>query len=242
MKTLRGKLTYANVISTIALFLVLAGGTAFAAKEALLPRNSVGAKQLKPGSVTPKKLSKSAKVALIGAPGAQGPSGAKGAAGADGAQGPAGSTGAAGTSETNQPLAIDASASEQSLPPNESFLNLAGQTTWNAPSGPAGLLVASLEVTASSTALGGYEHGCSPTVEVLDNGEPVLTVSAGVLYYTGGNLTPANYRTTSLPTPINVLNSHTTQVVTARYSTAGDADCAPSSKIDRLRIIVEPLG
>lgn len=242
MKKLRGRLTYANVISTIALFLVLAGGTAFAAKEALLPKNSVGTQQLKPGSVTPKKLSSGAKVALMGAPGARGPGGANGAAGVEGARGPVGSTGTAGTSETNQPLAIDATTSEQSLPPNESLLNLDGQTTWTAPSGPAGLLVASLEVTASSTGLGGYEHGCQPTVEVLDNGERVLEVSTGVLYYTGGNLTPANYRATSLPTPINVLNSHTTQTITARYSTAGDADCAPSSKIDNLRIIVEPLG
>ena len=42
MKRLRGNLTYANVISTTALFLVLAGGTAFAAKEALCPATASG--------------------------------------------------------------------------------------------------------------------------------------------------------------------------------------------------------
>lgn len=55
MKRLRAHLTYANVVATLALFLVLAGGTAFAAKN-LLPKNSVGTKQLKNGAVTGAKL------------------------------------------------------------------------------------------------------------------------------------------------------------------------------------------
>ena len=57
MNRLRGKLAYANVCATLALFLALAGGTAFAATQ-LLPRNSVGARQLKRGAVTPPKLSR----------------------------------------------------------------------------------------------------------------------------------------------------------------------------------------
>jgi hypothetical protein len=48
-------LTYANVVATLALFIALAGGTAFAAKH-LLPKNSVGTKQLKNGSVTGAKV------------------------------------------------------------------------------------------------------------------------------------------------------------------------------------------
>lgn len=55
MNRTRGKITYANVVSTLALFLVLAGGTAFAAKE-MLPKNSVGAKQLKKEAVTGAKI------------------------------------------------------------------------------------------------------------------------------------------------------------------------------------------
>jgi hypothetical protein len=54
MKKLRSKLTYANVISTLCLFLVLGGGAAFAATQ--LPKNSVGAKQLKANSVTAAKI------------------------------------------------------------------------------------------------------------------------------------------------------------------------------------------
>jgi hypothetical protein len=50
------KLNYANVIATIALFVALGG----AAVAAGLPRNSVGANQLKPGAVTPAKLKRGA--------------------------------------------------------------------------------------------------------------------------------------------------------------------------------------
>jgi hypothetical protein len=53
MGRLRGKLTYANVISTLCLFLLLGGG-AYAASH--LSKNSVGTKQLKNNSVTAKKL------------------------------------------------------------------------------------------------------------------------------------------------------------------------------------------
>jgi hypothetical protein len=54
MKNLGSKLTYSNVISTLCLFLVLGGGTAFAATQ--LGKNSVGAKQLKKNAVTAAKL------------------------------------------------------------------------------------------------------------------------------------------------------------------------------------------
>jgi hypothetical protein len=57
-KTLRGKLTYSNVISTLCLFLLLGGGTAFAASH--LGKNSVGSKQLKKNSVTAAKIKKNA--------------------------------------------------------------------------------------------------------------------------------------------------------------------------------------
>ena len=54
MKRIRGKLTYANVISTLALFLVLSGGAAIAANQ--LGKNTVGSKQLKANSIGPGKL------------------------------------------------------------------------------------------------------------------------------------------------------------------------------------------
>jgi hypothetical protein len=51
---MRPKLTYANVMSTIAVFLVLCGGAAYAAGH--LGKNTVGTKQLKKNSVTTAKI------------------------------------------------------------------------------------------------------------------------------------------------------------------------------------------
>ncbi len=53
------RLTYANVVSTLALFLVLTGGAAYAAHR-FLTRRSVGAPQLKAGAVTTAKIKASA--------------------------------------------------------------------------------------------------------------------------------------------------------------------------------------
>jgi hypothetical protein len=52
------KLSYANVVSTIALFLAIGGATAFAVQQ--LPPKSIGAKQLRPGAVTADKIRKHA--------------------------------------------------------------------------------------------------------------------------------------------------------------------------------------
>lgn len=57
MKQLRKRLTYSNVMSSIAVFLVLGGATAFAAG---LAKNSVGPKQLKKNAVTSAKIKNNA--------------------------------------------------------------------------------------------------------------------------------------------------------------------------------------
>jgi len=53
MKQLQPRLTYANVVSTICLFMLL-GGAAYAAFK--LPKNSVGTKQIKNNSITGAKI------------------------------------------------------------------------------------------------------------------------------------------------------------------------------------------
>lgn len=58
MHQIRTRLTYANVMATIAVFLVLGGASAFAAGQ--LAKNSVGSKQLKKNSVTAAKIKKNA--------------------------------------------------------------------------------------------------------------------------------------------------------------------------------------
>lgn len=57
MKQIRKRLTYANVMSSIAVFLILGGATAIAAG---LAKNSVGSKQLKKNAVTTAKIKNNA--------------------------------------------------------------------------------------------------------------------------------------------------------------------------------------
>jgi Collagen triple helix repeat (20 copies) len=103
VKHLVKRLTYANVMSSIAVFLVLAGATAYAATE--LGRESVGTKQLQKEAVSLAKIKKAAKNSLkgqtgpAGKAGPAGPTGASGASGKQGPQGPKGDTGEAGTAK-----------------------------------------------------------------------------------------------------------------------------------------------
>jgi hypothetical protein len=58
VKQIRKRLTYANVMSSIAVFLVIGGASALAANQ--LAKNSVGTKQLKSNAVTTAKIKKNA--------------------------------------------------------------------------------------------------------------------------------------------------------------------------------------
>jgi hypothetical protein len=113
MSRLRKHLTYANVCASLALFIAL-GGTGYAAIT--LPRDSVGARELRhdsvgsselrsdavasanvrDGSLAPRDFSAAARSALAGSAGPQGPRGEAGPAGAVGPQGAAGDKGEQG--------------------------------------------------------------------------------------------------------------------------------------------------
>jgi hypothetical protein len=80
---------------TVLAFVVLAGGTAFAAGE-IVPKGSVGTRQIRKEAVTPAKLSKASKATLTGAAGPTGAPGATGAQGPEGPQGPRGPQGQEG--------------------------------------------------------------------------------------------------------------------------------------------------
>jgi len=86
---IRDRLTYANVIATLALFVAL-GGSSYAALK--LPRNSVGSVQIRTGAVASSEVKdRSLKLQDISKPtraslaGKQGPAGAQGPAGQPGA-------------------------------------------------------------------------------------------------------------------------------------------------------------
>jgi hypothetical protein len=114
MQALRSKLTYANVISTLALFLVLGGSAAFAAGQ--LGPNSVGTTQLRNAAVTGPKIKRASIEAtkltplaistLKGQKGAKGATGAKGAPGAKGGVGAKGDRGAQGERGLTGPQGI----------------------------------------------------------------------------------------------------------------------------------------
>ncbi len=97
MRRLRERLTFANVTASLALFIAL-GGTSYAAIT--LPRNSVGANQLRTGSVRSaeirdralgaRDLSLGARRFLKAQEGAQGPRGPEGPQGDRGVPGPPG--------------------------------------------------------------------------------------------------------------------------------------------------------
>jgi hypothetical protein len=105
---LRRHLTYANVVSTACLFILL-GGVSYAA--ATLPRNSVGTPQIKKNAVNSGKVRNRSLLAedfkrgqlpagAPGATGAAGPAGAKGEPGQAGPKGADGQAGAAGADGT----------------------------------------------------------------------------------------------------------------------------------------------
>jgi hypothetical protein len=94
VKQIRKRLTYANVMSSIAVFLVLGGATALAANQ--LGKNTVGTKQLKKNSVTSAKV-KNGSLLSSDFKAGQLPAGPQGARGLQGPQGPAGAQGPAGT-------------------------------------------------------------------------------------------------------------------------------------------------
>lgn len=97
MSRLPGKLTFANVMSLVAVFIALSG-VGYAAIK--LPKNSVGPKQIRNGAVNEAKLSASAKAALKGSKGDQGIQGPQGP------QGPAGPGATSFATTLNQGTAL----------------------------------------------------------------------------------------------------------------------------------------
>jgi hypothetical protein len=181
MHRIRGKVTYANVMATVAVFLVLAGGTAFAATE-MLPKASVGTKQLAKEAVTPAKLSKASKATLTGPQGATGPTGAQGPQGPKGDKGEKGERGEAGAAlgfariEASGP--IDATKSK----------NVGGLTVTvpfkgtycleGLPFAPQNVMATAQFGTTSINAFVGVYPGCAATTQVSVEEQATTTGAA----------------------------------------------------------------
>ncbi len=79
LRRVRSRLSYANVVATLALFIAL-GGVSYAA--VVLPANSVGTKQIKANAVTGAKVKNKSLTAADFNGSVQGPAGPAGAQGA----------------------------------------------------------------------------------------------------------------------------------------------------------------
>ncbi len=216
---LTSRLSYANVIATIALFVALGGG-AYAATQ--LPKNSVGSAQIRKGAVTPAKLSNSAKSAF---------SGPKGSTGARGPEGPRGQQGIPGVTD-KQPLVIDAKGGSLSVSTTEAKeIPLTGTTIWN--SGAAiGLLLA--EPNAHLVSAGGK---CEFRVEIRDHGKTIASAFFGseAPAPTGESLSYSTYSTLGF----DGLNSN--QEITA-FVSQSSAQCTTGTELESIRIVAQPVG
>ncbi len=112
---MRPKLSYANVVSTLALVIALSGGVAYAATK--LPDRSVGEFQLRPGAVTAEKLRKAAVTAPKIKEGAikQGKIAGGSVTAAKLAQGSVANSSLQGSSVTNDKLAPEAVTGDKAL-------------------------------------------------------------------------------------------------------------------------------
>ena len=90
MRALRARLTYANVMATLAMFNVLGGGAYAAGTK--LAKNSVGSRELKTNAVTSSKV-KDGRLLAKDFKAGQLPAGPRGATGAQGAKGDKGDAG-----------------------------------------------------------------------------------------------------------------------------------------------------
>jgi hypothetical protein len=146
-------------IALLALFLAL-GGTALAAGNALLPKNSVGSAQVVNGSLQKADLSGKAVKALKGnrglrgAQGTPGPAGPQGAAGAQGPAGPQGPGGARGATGAQGPSGVVGYAYGEgfSTSPTSTLGFIAAPATVNAATGQMLFVQSTAALGAGATA------------------------------------------------------------------------------------------
>jgi hypothetical protein len=193
MKALRGKLSYTNVISTLALVLAVGGGTAYAASSGgsasqgtvkLCAAKKSGALRLASGGgckAGEQALSVEAAGAK-GTPGPAGPAGPAGATGPGGAQGERGATGAQGER---------------------------GTTGERGPAGPATILESpDGKFTVTATNAGLSFNGPKGSLkfdgeELRSSGNLALNTELGLTITNGTNLTVSTAQNASVTTGIN---------------------------------------
>jgi hypothetical protein len=182
------RLTYANVVATIAAFGVLAGGGAYAASKIGsndIKKNAVRSKQIKNKQVKTKDLSEKAREELQGNEGPAGPQGNQGPAGP---QGPQGLQGAQGTQGIRGPVGPTFGVSSGNTP-ETGGVALAGSQQVNVPSPGKLLVIGQLIGTTFTCNSGPCEIELGAYVGPIGNLQPVPSSSQIVEVDTGDSVT-----------------------------------------------------
>jgi hypothetical protein len=210
VKQIRKRLTYANVMSSIAVFLILGGATAFAAKKIgsnQLKANSVTTAKLKKNAVTSKKIKNKAVINAKLADGAV--NFAKIAPGTD-----------VIATASGGPVAAN-NATPVTIP-------LTGTATFTPQAGVVDLL--SIEVKGSLTRTG--VEACAPTVVPYVNGN-AFAVAEGfltVVAFAPSTNEPTGIRpVTSETGPLGLTSPGVAQTISAKLF--GDPNCTANSTV-----------
>jgi hypothetical protein len=178
----RRRLTYANIVATLALFIAISGGTAFAASKLItgkqIAKGTITAANIKKNTLSSKLFAKgvlqSGPKGATGSQGPAGPAGPTGATGATGAPGSAVAYGAVVINSVGNPV-LQAGAvgftSVTSPGANEYCLNLPANVNGAYPvlSNLGGGNTATLTIPAPEQCPGGLEVG-NPSGPALTNG------------------------------------------------------------------------
>ena len=224
----RPRLTYANVMSTIGVFIAL-GGSSYAVTQ--LPRNSVGERQLKPNAVSGAKVRDASigRADLAGdavVAGPRGPRGAAGETGAPGAPGPKGDAGTPGERGPSEVYTISKAANTTMHPTGGVRTNVLSLASL-----PAGDYLVRLNANAYLGAVDGLYVVCTVTVDGTDLGV------AGIVVGQASNATQEG--PLSLETTIERASPFT---ITLQCWQDKNAGANPAALVVRPRLIAERVG
>lgn len=212
---LRPKLTYANVVATLALVLVVSGGTVYAAAK--LGKNTVTSKAIKKGAVKGSDLGKNAVTSPKVKDGSIGTSDltADVIAGLRAEVTGAATAGPQGGVNTN----------------TTAPLPLTGTTTFTPQAGEVSAVAAEARFSIATTNALNF---CSPDVRILIDGKPTRIFISPEEGENSTTLVQSPGRDAS--GPYGLLDPGTPQTISATLS--GDSDCTAASQLDRLEVRV----
>ena len=221
MKRFLPRLTYANVVATVALFLALTGGAVWAASKIngkQIKKNSIPGNRIKQKTLTNNQVKKKTLTNDRIKPGTIQRSAL--------AAGTLPTVIVADASATNLPGAVTAT------PPGPTPVNLVGTTSFTPVAGKAYQMMVELV----GNPLNKPGESCRPIVQVYVNSVPTTFVAIRASDPSPGF--DSRFPEGSFTTPL--LTESGAQFINAKVF--GDEFCEPGTTLDRLRIVVTQLG